>query len=78
MNDKLQTAARLLALYSHNMGESVANHDDYVFWRERYMAARHMLFALTGLDGKTIGNEDNDVVIVLFDDSNRYTFEFKF
>lgn len=78
MNDKLWTAAHLLARYSYNMGENIANADSYEFWHARYMAARYMLFALTGLDSTTIGNEDNEVIVMLSDDSNCYTFEFKF
>jgi hypothetical protein len=78
MNDKLRTAARLLARYSYNMGENIANADNYEFWHAKYMGARYMLFALTGLDGTTIGNEDNEVIVMLSDDSNHYTFDFKF
>lgn len=78
MNDKLRNAARLLARYSYNMGENIANADNYEFWRSKYMAARYMLCELTGLDGTTIGNEDNEVIVMLSDESNCYTFEFKF
>lgn len=39
------------------------------------MAARYMLYALTGLDGTTIGNEDNEVIVMLSGDSLS-TFEF--
>lgn len=78
MNDKLRTAAHLLARYSYNMGENIANIENYKFWRAKYMAAKDMLFALTGLDGTTIGNEDNKVIVMLSDDNNYYTFEFKF
>lgn len=78
MNDKLRTAAHELARYSYNMGENIANIENYEFWRAKYMAAKYMLFALTGLDGTTIGNEDNEVIVMLSDDSNCYTFEFKF
>ena len=73
MNDKLRTAARELAFYSHNMGENIANADNYEFWRAKYM-----LFALTGLEGTTIGNEDNEVIVMLSDENNCYTFEFQF
>lgn len=78
MNDKLRNAARELARYSYNMGENIANRDNYEFWRAKYMAARYMLFALTGLDGTTIGNENNEVIVMLSDESNCYTFEFQF
>lgn len=78
MNEKLRNAAHELARYSYNMGESIDNADNYKFWRSKYMAARYMLFTLTGLDGTTIGNEDNEVIVMLGDESNCYTFEFQF
>jgi hypothetical protein len=78
MNDKLRNAARELALYSYNMCESIANADNYEFWRAKYMAAKYMLFALTGLEGTTIGIEDSEVIVMLTDESNCYTFEFQF
>lgn len=78
MDNKLRTAAHLLARYSYNMGENISNADNYESWRARYMAARYMLFALTGLDSTTIGNDDNEVIVMLSDESNCYTFEFKF
>ena len=78
MNNELRTAAHLLARYSYNMSENIANVENYEFWRAKYMAAKYMLFALTGLDGTTIGNEDNEVIVMLTNDSNCYTFEFSF
>ena len=81
MNEKLRTAARELAFYSYNMGESLADADYYALWRAEYMAARQMLFTLTGLEGTTIGNVNNVVTIMLTDESdesNCYTFEFQF
>lgn len=78
MNDQLRNAAHLLARYGYNMGESIANYDNYKFWRSKYMAARYMLFELTGLDSTIVGNDGSDVVVMLSDESNCYTFEFKF
>lgn len=78
MNTKLRTAAHILARYSYNMSENITNADSYEFWRAKYMSAKYMLFALTGLDGTTIGTEDNEIIVMLSDDSNFYTFEFKF
>ena len=78
--NKLRSAAHELARYSYFMNESIKLHqvDNYEFWRGRFYAAKDMFCALTALDCTTIGNDNDEVIVMLSDENNCYTFEFRF